>query len=307
MRRLFSTLLFLIFCQPAVAQSPEQIQIQFELDGLERRFTLFTPENLDDFTGPRPLIVVIHGIASTDKLVIEKSSQTFNRLAAEFGFVVAYPNGLTRAWDLDEGIASSLLIPRRNDLKFIEQVIAVTAERVQVDSNRIFAAGFSLGGQMGFALACKRPGLLRAIATVAMPLPGFLQDDCRTGPPLGVALFHGTDDAWVPYNGGTFPIGLRARDNYLSHEHTVQYFLRRNGCDADLFETRFFDEKDDKTSVLQRSWTDCDDAPVISYTIIGGGHAWPPEKQVLGRPFVGRVSQEIDAAAQAWALFQTFE
>lgn len=308
MRLLFPLFIAILLFLPAPLLAGQLQEVRFSHDGKQRHFRFYIPDTLVDQAGPHPLVMVLHGIASTDLLVMEKSLSRFNQLADAHGFFVVYPNGLARNWDLGEGRTAELALPKRDDLGFLDQVITMITENLPVDSARIFATGFSLGGQMGFSLACNRPGLVRAVATVAMPLPGFLADNCRASPPFGVALIHGTSDNWVPYYGGAFPIGPRVRDNYLSHDQTLQFFLSRNHCDVTKMSTSSRDNHADGTSVVERSWSRCNGPPVLSYSIIGGGHTWPLEAQSgLSRPIVGRVSQEINAADVIWAFFSGFE
>ncbi len=273
----------------------------------DRDFLLYIPDNISQFSAPYPLVIVLHGVASTSEQVMEKSHGRFNALADQYGFVVAYPNGLARNWNLGIGNAAALVLPRRDDRAFVEAVIANIGARLPIDTTRIFATGFSLGGQMAFSLACTRPGLIRAVATVSMPLPAFLLDECRKADPFGVLLIHGTADPWVPYEGGTFPVGPKPRDIFLSHNASLEFFRGKNGCNPDDMDRKTLDNVDDGTGIVIRAWRNCTGPAVASIAIFGGGHTWPKEDQALAsRPVVGRVSQEIDAANEIWTFFQSF-
>lgn len=58
------------------------------------------------------------------------------------------------------------------------------------------------------------------------------------------------------------------------------------------------------TDVTRREYKDCaNEAAVVLYTIIGGGHTWPggtPMPEWL----VGRTSRSIDATSLMWAFFR---
>lgn len=312
MRRFVSAFLLILALhpvRPAGAEdiSEDMLRLGITVGGEQREFLFYVPQSLRAFSGPRPLVLVMHGVLSTEEKVFAKTLTRFNQLAEQHGFLVAYPKAVLRAWDLGEGITSSLLPRRRDDLAFLKKVIDVIDSMIVVDSARIYATGFSLGGQLGYALACKNPGLIRAVMTVSMSLPDFLVDDCQFGPPLSALMIHGTDDRWVPFEGGTFPVGPRERDWYLSHERTVELFRQRNGCNPELFFTELIDNLDDDTRVTRREWRQCDRSAVVSYAIEGGGHAWPREEQNLEARLLGRATMEFDAADEAWAFFESLE
>ncbi|MCP5038711.1 MAG: hypothetical protein GY945_14050, partial [Rhodobacteraceae bacterium] len=290
------------------ARSGELRHFQVIFEGFERDFNLYVPTGLEENQEPYPLVFVLHGIASTNELVMEKSRGRFNQLADQYGFLVAYPNGLARHWAVGEGEAAALVLPKRDDLAFLDQVLTLSGQLFPVDRTRIFATGFSLGGQMSFAWACNRPGLVRAVATVAMTLPEFMIETCRDSTPFGVAMIHGTADPAVPYYGGSFPVGPKPRDVFLSHDKTLAFFMAQNGCDPAEYQTLVLDEFDDETSVMRRVWENCAGPSLHSYTILAGGHSWPREDQPLTtRAVVGRVSREITGSDQMWEFFQRFE
>jgi polyhydroxybutyrate depolymerase len=139
-----------------------------------------------------------------------------------------------------------------------------------------------------------------------MPLPAFLEDDCRRGPPVGLAILNGTEDPLVPYDGGQITLFSQQRGRVLSTDATVRLWRRRNGCsERSVSETT--DEREDGTAVVESRWTDCTGAPVALFRIEGGGHTWPSGGQYLPVSLTGRVTREIDGADEAWSFFSQFE
>jgi polyhydroxybutyrate depolymerase len=56
--------------------------------------------------------------------------------------------------------------------------------------------------------------------------------------------------------------------------------------------------------VTRLEFTGCaDDAAVVLYTILGGGHSWPGGKPMPAW-LVGRTSRSIDATREMWAFFR---
>lgn len=310
------TYLFFVFCIAAfvgVAGSTLSVQAQqgrantmaFNQDGLQRSFILYRPSGLTAANGPRPLVMVIHGGAGTALGMIRLTRSRWNALADQHGFFVVYPDGVDKMWDFGEGPVSALLDRRVDDLAYFQNVIAVTAQTVPVDQNRIFATGLSRGAQASFYLACNLPGQIRAVMPVATNLPDYMVNECRSGPPVGLALITGTDDPQVPYNGGTITVLGQQRDVVLSSEQTMALWQRRNGCGNGFRSTTFDQRPNDRVSVTLRDWS-CSGAPLRHYTVEGGGHTWPSGRQFLPVRLVGRVSRDINAADEGWAFFSQF-
>lgn len=289
MRTLF--LLIVLLALPARAET-----LRFTLDGLEREVLVITPEHP---ARPAPLILVLHGVLETGPRMAATTRHRFDALAEEHGFVVAYPSAVHRVWNVGEGPGAARLLPQRDDLAFLDQIIAVINSRSEIDPSRIFIAGFSQGGILGLSYACKRPGAVAGVAVVGMTLPQMLRDDCTAAPAFAVMVAHGTDDPIVPFDGGPIISGLGSRMQLLSHDATLAFFAGRAGCEAHGA-TVEIDALDDGTSVRRSDWAGCD-VPVRGYRIEGGGHKWPSGGPDL--PFIGRETMEIDGATEIWEFF----
>lgn len=140
---------------------------------------------------------------------------------------------------------------------------------------------------------------------VATNLPDYMVNECRSGPPVGLALITGTDDPQMPYNGGTITVLGQKRDVVLSSEQTMALWQRRNRCGGGVQSRTIDRARGDQVSVTVRDWP-CAGAPLRHYTVQGGGHTWPSGRQFLPVRLVGRVSRDIDAAAEGWAFFSQF-
>ncbi len=275
-------------------------------DGLDREYLLYTPRLAGRLPGARPLVLVLHGGGGTARGMVRSTRRRFHQLADRHGFYVAYLDAVEKTWDFGEGEVSERLERRVDDLGFLSRLVDRLLAELPIDPGRVFATGISRGGQASYFLACKLPGRIRAIASVAMPLPAFLEDDCRRGPPVGVAILNGTEDPLVPYDGGQIAVFRQQRGRVLPTDATARLWRRRNGCsERSVSETT--DEKDDGTVVVETRWTDCTGAPVVVYRIEGGGHTWPSGGQYLPVSLIGRVSREIDGADEAWSFFARFE
>lgn len=279
---------------------------RFKQDDYRRRYKLYTPANITAKDGPRPLVMVIHGGGSTDNGMIKLDHKRWQTLADEHGFYVVYPNAVDRLWDFGEGLTSGNLDNRVDDLVYFKRVIDGVSARKNIDQTRIFATGISRGGQASYYLACNMPERIRAIAPITMPLPEFMEDECRAGPPVGVAIINGTADPLVPYDGGWITVRRKKRDIVLSTDKTLALWRDRNKCSDASTSTSFIDKPGDKTSVNITEWTRCSGAPVKLYKVNNGGHTWPSGLQYLPVRSVGETSNDINGSEEGWKFFSQF-
>ena len=275
--------------------------------GLERNYLVYTPRGAEQSTVKRPLVIVLHGGGGTHRGMVRLTKGRFNTLADQNGFYVVYPNAIDKTWDFGEGKVSEALPYRVDDLGYFEMLISELVRTLPVDPARIFATGISRGGQASYFLACKLPTRIRAIAPFTMPLPDYLEDDCRSGPPVGIALFNGTGDPLVPYDGGSIKVFRQDRGEVLSTAATLELWRRRNGCSDSPVSHDLIDPVPDNMQVEKTTFTNCSGAPVVLYRIENGGHTWPSGTQYLGKRLVGPVNKDIDGAVEAWKFFQQFD
>ena len=288
------------------AQSGHLRTHRFELENYDRRYKLYSPAGARAFKGPRPLVMVIHGGAGTDRGMIKLDKERWNALADEHGFYVAYPNAVDKIWDFGEGLISDDLDKRVDDLAYFRHVMDDASARKNIDQNRIFATGISRGGQASYYLACNMPERIRAVMPVAMNLPDFMENECVSGPPVAIAVMNGTADPIVPYDGGWIKVFRQKRDVVLSADETLALWRARNGCADRPTATSHIDKPGDKTSVDVSEWNSCFGAPVKLYKVNNGGHTWPSGLQYLKPRIVGQTSNDISAANEGWAFFSQF-
>ncbi|MFK7754731.1 MAG: PHB depolymerase family esterase [Sedimentitalea sp.] len=297
--------LSMMLVETAHAQQGDLQTLGFSQNGVARSFILYRPKGAAANAGPKPLVMVIHGGAGTARGMMRLTRSRWNTLADQHGFFVVYPDAIDKMWDFAEGPVSARLERRRDDLAYFKTVISTTSAAVPIDRKRVFATGLSRGAQASFFLACNLPRQIRAVMPVATNLPNYMVNECRSGPPVGLALITGTADKQVPYNGGTITVLGQQRDVVLSSEQTMALWQRRNGCTG-TFRSKTIDARpNDGVSVTRRDWP-CSRAPVRHYTVHGGGHTWPSGRQFLPVRLVGRVSRDIDAATEGWAFFSQF-
>jgi polyhydroxybutyrate depolymerase len=241
------------------------------VDGLTRTFTVHKPDGLDSRT-PAPLFIVLHGLGGNGFGVRDDTG--FDRVADRYGFIVAYPDAWEpagRAWALDCRGCTAADTLGINDLRFIDAMIADIASRYSIDRSRVFATGFSLGGWLTYALACKRPATFAGVATVGATLPVELSKGCTPPSSLSFMLMLGTADPAMPWEG-------HQRGSYviLGADSTTRHWAGVNGCATTPTVRDIPDRDGDRRGATVSTFGACrSSAEVRLYRFDGAGHYWP--------------------------------
>ena len=277
-------------------------------DGKQRSYLQYAPE-LEFEEGKRPLLIVLHGGGGTGRSIVRLTEGRFNELAESNGFVVVYPDGVKRYWN--EGRKKSVSYAHKNnvdDVGFIEALIEAVKQEYAIDEQRIFVAGMSNGGLMAYRLACEMPGVFKAIAPVTASIPLDIIDRCDNIAGSSLLVMNGTEDPFMPYDGGTIKAGRKKSGEVLSTDATIAHWLEQNGCPSHAKKTILPDiAPKDGTSVIKYEYGGCPtDVRVLLYKVEGGGHTWPGGRQYLKEERVGKTSQDFMGADVIWDFFQMF-
>jgi polyhydroxybutyrate depolymerase len=258
------------------------------VDGRQRTFRLYLPPSLP-LTRPVPLVLMLHGgFGSAEQA---ESSYGWDAAADSGHFVVVYPNGLNRAWNVGGGCCGQPGSSGVDDVGFVHQVVGVVSRELPIDPARVFATGISNGGMFAYRLACDTT-LFAAIGPDSATLLGA----CPSPAPLSVIHIHGTADQSIPYDGGQGN-GFATIDG-SAVPAVVASWRAVDDCLAPQVST---------SGPVTRSVAGCPGGRSVELiTIAGAGHQWPG---AAAKPLVQKLlgtdppSTALDATATIWQFF----
>ena len=246
-----------------------------DVAGRERAYRLYLPPELS-LAEPVALVVMLHG--GFGSAAQAEQGYGWNDHADRHGFVVAYPDGLGRAWAAGGGCCGDPGRDGVDDVGFIAAVVANIGARLPVDPDRIFATGMSNGGMMSYRLGCDST-LFAAIAPVTATMMG----DCPAPRPLSLLHVHGLADERVRFDGE--PGSGLARIDGPDVASVVDSWRSVGGCAAAITSTA--------GRVTTAEATCPEGRAVVLVIVAGAGHEWPG----------GTASDGFDATDAIWRFF----
>ena len=254
--------------------------------GITRTYLVYRPAALP---AAAPLVVMMHGGFGSASQA--EKSYHWDAEADTGRFVVAYPDGLRRAWNTGGGCCGIPAKTSVDDAGFITAMVAAIEHSIPVDANRVYATGISNGGIMAYTLAC-RTTIFAAIGPDSATELGT----CPHPAPVSVIHIHGTADKNIPYNGGegdgvahidgpSVP-SLNARWRAIDH------------CPPPAAAT---------AGTVTTSTANCPAGRTVELiTIAGAGHQWPGGKPSLLAQTLLHTdppSTALDATKVIWQFF----
>lgn len=199
---------------------------EFEAGG-ERPVTVHVPER--DGGEPAPLLLVLHGYASTGALA--ELYFAVDEAASARGVVFAAPDGLmdattSRYWN-GTAACCDYYDSQPDDVGYLESLVDEIGVEVAIDPKRVYVLGHSNGGFMAYRMACDAASRVAAIVSLSGATE-YDPADCEPSEPVSVLEIHGTGDVVVPYAGGFI-----AGEPFPSATQTAETWAGYDGCDAE--------------------------------------------------------------------------
>ena len=184
--------------------------IAITVGSMAREYILNVPTNYDN-TKPYKFVIAYHELNGNDDEMYKNKYYHLLPLSNDTTIFVA-PNGQQNNANCTQASGCGWPNPSDTDMKLADAVVAQIEENFCIDTNRIFATGWSYGASMSEQTACERPlsGVsatnpwgVRAIAVYSV---AYLSntDNCKATSSKPVAYYasHGTNDTVLPYSGG---------------------------------------------------------------------------------------------------------
>ncbi|WP_294985174.1 PHB depolymerase family esterase, partial [uncultured Fibrobacter sp.] len=147
------------------------------VNGKNRSMLVYAPSGIEK---NRPLIIQMHGM--NQDAPYQKNAAKWESIADTARFVVVFPNGENKAWDIGGD----------KDVNFLKAIINEMYQKYGIDKNRVYVSGFSMGGMMSYHAANKMGDMIAAIAPVSgYPIGNPAPASTR---PMPIIHTHGTSD-----------------------------------------------------------------------------------------------------------------
>jgi len=197
--------------------------MKITVDGKERTFIMRVPQAYKG-DKPVPLVVDYHPIGGSS--ANHMNSSGYKTYSDAIGGISLYPQGTTKT--MGPGWNVGPCCSNDDDIKFSREMIKMVEEKVCIDTKRVYAAGFSMGGGMSNHVACFMSDVFTAVAPAAMDLNTTNSAQCAPERAVPIIMFRGTNDNVCRYQGGDsgFNDGL----NFLGAEKNFKFWADKNGC-----------------------------------------------------------------------------
>ena len=216
------------------------------VNGANRNMLVYAPSGIEK---DRPLIIQMHGY--NQDAAYQKNAAKWESVADTGRFVVVFPNGENKSWDISGD----------KDLNFIKAIINEMNNKYGIDKKRVYVSGFSMGGMMSYHVANKMGDMIAAIAPVSGG--GGVNSPKRAMP---IMHTHGTSDDVVNYN---------------STVNTVKSWVSAQKCSSNSQKIKPYPTTKPGSAASLEIWSGCtDNVEVRLLTIEGKGHWYSMDEAV---------------------------
>ncbi len=258
-------------------------------DGLTRMYSVYIPASYQEGSTV-PLLFNFHGGAGD--IASQISISDMRPIADTAGFILVYPQALP---DPNGGgaIAWTHKAPSTvDDIFFVEAMIDTLAAEYSIAEDRVYACGYSNGGEFSFELACRLSHRIAAIGVVARSMFIETLNNCAPDHPTAVVTIHGSKDDYegITFGGITYYPSLETVNNYWRDFNHIT----DNPIITDLPNVNTADG----STVEHYAWNNGDGCVSVEhFKVINGGHDWPGS---FG-------NMDIDASLEIWNFVSRFD
>ena len=267
-------------------QKEESKDYTCTIDGIERRYMLYLPENLKPGA---PLLFVLHGYGATCNLVEDKG---FGAAADKYGFAVCYPEGSkdgrgNHSWNVGYPFQESMTV---DDISFLEKLAAKLQKEHNLSKKNTFCTGMSNGGEMCYLLAYSKQKTFRAVAPIAGLTMAWMPQQYKHTRSIPLFEIHGTQDRVSEWTGDMENKG--GWGAYLPVPDAVQYWVKRNNCTSETIEELPLRYPDSHKVIVHKYSDPKKGNDVWLYEVVNGVHSW--------------FNEDMNTAEEIWKFFSKY-
>lgn len=258
----------------AVPSTPGVHVQEFEqASGTQRAYLLYLPPGYDETRAqPYEMIFMFHGAGqSVENFASSPGMLKLQEHADADDRIVVFPQGrvgsslATKGWWVTTPGG-------RDDLGFTEELLDLLEADLNVDTDRVFAGGYSNGGRFVHELASELSDRFLAYAAVSSYY-GNLFSGTPSGPPAGTMtpffLANTVTDTTVPYSGSPgFPFYTPAQDAYDG-------WYADNGCNLSTQTYNITVASYDSTACVSGTYRNILQFVSVDDVTTPSHHAWP--------------------------------
>ena len=294
MKKAFTLFFFAIMAFALNAQTTKTIT----WDGQERQYLEYVPTSYSE-TVAAPVLFMLHGMGDDINNFFQATQ--IRNVAEEQGWIIICPQALDftyaipglgsqdfgTCWNVGSTVSVSFEMygfplnfdvtvnENVDDEGFLMAALEATKAEYNVDQDKVFFAGFSLGGFMSHRMAIQHGDIINSIAAVS----GVIGNDLTTLTPVdnvNVLQFFGTNDEMITYDDAMISLQTLGYYNLgMPVEETVEYWRAFNQCDeAPIVEQYPDTHNDGLTFEMYRYLNGNNDSRVAFIKVYNGIHTW---------------------------------
>ena len=260
-KSLIYSLTLLLFV-PLASKGQQLINRTTEVQGEEREYLVYLPRGFSNAES-LPVVFCFHGGDDYAESMMRFTAD-FRPLADQHKFIAVYPQGLVFGGKGGSATNWNYKGPYDNgidEIAFVESMIESVTSDYSCDHRRIFACGFSQGGNLMWDYASLLGDRFAAVASVAASMWQWTYDDFTPLEKIGVLTIHGTNDFYNPYTGNQYSISM---------DRLNRYWVEINGSEETASSSQY------ARGVTQYVWQGTEDCHSVEHFRVQGGlHDWP--------------------------------
>lgn len=212
-------------CPATILPSGDQTKT-ISVKGTDRSYILHVPSAYKG-TSAVPLVVDFHPIEGSASG--EDGASPYKSLTDAEGVISAYPDGLAspnlgQAWDVGPCCTTA------DDTDFARAIVKDAQSVACINTKRVYAVGFSMGGGMTHYTACHVADVFAAAAPAAFDLLTANVDACKPSRPITMVIFRSTGDPVVAYAGAYSSMVTGMAITFLGAKATFQKWADLDQC-----------------------------------------------------------------------------